>query len=267
MTKLSFTTMATPNKNAREAIEMAKKYGYQGIDLRISPVKGELLIDSSDNEIKEIRSILDDNGIELAGLLSYNEVGSPEIGSWDDMRISLLKHMEIGLKLKSPAIRMFGGNLHGDIPTGDYIKRSAETILKALDECNENIDIVLQNHKGSYNAMEGIELCKAVNSERFGLTFSPDHCLMLGENIDEVLKVIKPYAKQMYASDIVMNEDGSRKAILPGKGEVPLKTAYEAIGGDDFTGFVSFKWEKIWQDHLPEPEVALPHFINFWKNL
>lgn len=267
MTKLSFTTMATPDWDVRTAIQAAAKYGYDGIDLRVSDHKGELTIESSEAEICEVRNILDSENIQLAGLLCYNKVGDSEEDSWLEMKESLIRHMELARKVGSPAIRMFGGNPHKDVPAAEFIRRSAESIAAALDGFPENIDIVLQNHGGSYTALEGVELINEVNNPRFGLVFSPDHCMMMGEDMDEVYRQVPEVSKQLYLSDVIPSEEEGRDyvGILPGKGIVPFKKAYEAIGGKDFTGFVSFKWEKIWQDQLEEPEVALPYFIDFWK--
>lgn len=261
--------MGTPDWEAKEIIQAAARYGYNGVDLRVSEKKGELQIDSSDAEICEIRKIFSDENIQLAGLLCYNKVGNSDAGSWNEMKESLVRHMELGCKAGSPSIRMFGGNPHKDVPTEEFIERSAETISAALSEFKENINIVLQNHGGSYTALEGVRLIRKVANPRFGLVFSPDHCMMMGEDMAEVYRQVPAVSKQLYLSDAVPAESGDRKfvGILPGKGIVPFKAAYEAIGGKNFPGFVSFKWEKIWQAQLEEPEVALPYFIEFWKKL
>jgi hypothetical protein len=33
----------------------------------------------------------------------------------------------------------------------------------------------------------------------------------------------------------------------------------------DYRGFVSFEWEKRWHAQIPEPEVALPHFMQWMR--
>lgn len=270
MTKLSFTTMGTPELDAEQAIKAAREYGYDGIDLRVSDHKGELTIDSSDAELCEIRNILDGEGIQLAGLLCYNEVGNEDENSWDAMQESLVRHLELGKKIGSPNIRMFGGNPHKDVPADEFIQRSADSIAAALVAFPEDINIVLQNHGGSYTALEGVDLIQRVDNPRFGLVFSPDHCMMMGEDMNEVYQQVPSVSKQLYLSDVIPNEETEGRSffgILPGKGIVPFKDAYQAIGGKEFPGFVSFKWEKIWQDQLEEPEVALPYFIKFWESL
>lgn len=259
--------MGSPEWDGEKAIKAAREYGYDGIDLRVSDHKGELTIDSSDIEICEIRNILDGEGIQLAGLLCYNEIGNENPASWDKMQESLLRHLEIGEKIGSPNIRMFGGNPHEDVLAAEFIQRSAECISAALTDFQGDIDIVLQNHGGSYTALEGVDLIKRVDSPQFGLVFSPDHCMMMGEDMNEVYQQVPAVSKQLYLSDVIPNAGEGRDyvGILPGQGVVPFNDAYEAIGGNDFPGFVSFKWEKIWQDQLDEPEVALPYFIEFWK--
>lgn len=270
MTKLSFTTMGTPEQDARGAIEFAARFGYQGIDLRISGHKGEIQVDATKSDLKEIQSLLDSEGIELAGLLSYNAVGSEDASSWQVMTDSLVQHLEIGTALNSPAIRMFGGNPYGDVATDEFIQRTAECINHALDRVAAPINIILQNHMGSYTASDGMRLCDAVASKRFGMAFSPDHSILMKEDTDDLFARIRPYARQLYVSDVVFEpapqSNHPHAGILPGKGVVPLKAAYDAIGGTDFDGYVTFKWEKLWQPHLEEPERALPYFIEWWKN-
>jgi len=270
MTKLSFTTMGTPEQDARGAIEFASRFGYQGIDLRISAHKGEIQPDATDNDLKNVRSILDSEGIELAGLLSYNAVGSEDPASWQAMTDSLVHHLEIGTALNSPSIRMFGGNPYGEVATDDFIKRTAECINAALERVSTPINIILQNHMGSYTAADSMRLNDTVANNRFGQAFSPDHCILMKEEMDDIFARIRPYARQLYVSDVIFEPAPQSKhphsGILPGKGVVPLKEAYDAIGGTDFTGYVTFKWEKLWQPHLEEPELALPYFIDWWKN-
>jgi len=51
-----------------------------------------------------------------------------------------------------------------------------------------------------------------------------------------------------------------------GEGEFPFDTMFASLAAVDFDGFVSFEWEKHWHPELAGPEIALPHFIKWWKN-
>ena len=270
MARLSFTTMGTPEMTGVEAIEAARKYGYQGVDLRVSENKGELTVDATNEEIAALRRAFDGEGIAPAGLLCYNDRPSKDPGSWKLMEDSLLRHLEIGAMLGSPTIRMFGGAIHEYDSPEDFITRSADVLASVFERDASDVKIVLQNHGGSYTFLQGVALAKQLAHPRFGMVFSPDHCVMMGEDMDAVCAVAKTFSLQLYVSDVAPSDDPESKrafhGILPGGGVVPLRRAYHAIGGDAFDGWISFKWEKIWQNHLEEPEIALPHFMKYFKS-
>ncbi len=275
MSKFSFTTMGTPELNGKEAIMLAKKLGFDGVDLRVSDVKGELSLNSTQAEILELQKIFVGEGIKPAGLLCYGKRKIPlNDAYWPIFEETLLREVEIGSILGSPSIRMFGGDISSYHSQAEYIERMAVGIQKALASFPA-MKIVLQNHCNSYTFLQGVALCNYLNHERFGMVFSPDHCFLMQENINEVFGLARKYSKQIYISDIALDKTGkvnernyiSGQPVLPGKGDIKIKEALQAIGGNNFDGWVTFKWEKIWHDELEEPEIALPYFLNYIKNI
>ncbi|NRA39377.1 MAG: sugar phosphate isomerase/epimerase [Planctomycetes bacterium] len=266
MPRLSFTTMGTPALNGFEAIAAAKEYGYQGVDLRVHHVKGEIQVDDSDATIGELRKCAEDSGIGLPSLLCYNATGNKDdANSWNEMADSIRRHLEIAHCIGAEGIRIFGGPILDYSSPEAYIAEMAKVLQNVLDEDDSNLRIVLQNHGGSYTFMQGVALKKATARDRFAMCYSPDHCRMMDEKLDDVYAVAKDNSLQIYLSDVKINDDGTHGGVLPGEGNVDWVSAYNAIGGDDFPGWVSFKWEKIWQDQLAGPEVALPHFIKYFN--
>ena len=264
--------MGTPDWGLARIVNAAVEYGYTGIDLRASDFKGEVQVESSHSEIQKVRSIINDSSIEIAGLLCYNEISNGSKDSWKKMEESILHHMDLGLKLSSPSIRIFAGNPHLEESSfSEYVENTASVISSVLEKVSEDISIIIQNHQGSYRALECVELIEKVNNKRFGLAFSPDHSYMMGENLNQVFEKVKSHVKQLYISDVVCAQEGDSArnyiSILPGNGVIPLKQAFLAACGGAFNGYISFKWEKIWQDYLEGPEVALPYFVKYWKGI
>lgn len=258
--KLSFTTMATPKQSGIEAIQMARQYGYAGVDLRVSDHMGELTLSSTPQQINDIKKAFLTEGIEPSGLLCYNDVGSDNPSSWKRMTESILRNLEIAARIEAPTVRIFGGNPEESTNPEDYCARTAQAIAEALMKDGSNITVLIQNHENNYLAKEAVSLIKRIGSDRFGLVFSPDHCIITGEPLSEVYPLIKPVTRQLYIADVIKIES-KYKSILPEKGCVPLNEAYQFIGGDMFEGWITFKWEKIWFPELEEPEEALPYFI------
>ena len=275
MSKFSFTTMGTPELNGMEAIKLAKKLGYDGVDLRVSDVKGELTLNSTEAEIKELKKVFAEEGIQSAGLLCYGKRKIPiNDAFWPIFEETLYREVEIGALLGSPSIRMFGGDITNYRSEAEYNERMASGIQKALKGF-PHMNIVLQHHCNSYSFKQGVTLVDYLKDERFGLVFSPDHCFLMQENFSEILPLAKKYSKQIYISDMILDKSGkinernyiSGQPILPGKGDIKIKESLQALGGNNFKGWITFKWEKIWHDELEEPEIALPHFLKYIKEV
>jgi sugar phosphate isomerase/epimerase len=275
MSKFSFTTMGTPELNGTEAIKLAKKLGYDGVDLRVSDVKGELTLNSTNAEIAELKKVFASEGVLSAGLLCYGKRKVPlNEAYWPIFEETLTREVEIGALLGSPSIRMFGGDVSSYHSQEEYIDRMAKGINNALSAF-PNMTIVLQHHCNSYSFMQGVALANHLKNDRFSLVFSPDHCFLMQENFEEVLRLVKKYSKQIYVSDMVLDKSGkvnernyiSGQPVLPGQGDIKIKESLLALGGKKFEGWITFKWEKIWHDELEEPEIALPYFLKYIKNL
>lgn len=275
MSKISFTTMGTPKQDGFEAIKTAKEYGFDGVDLRVSDVKGELTPESTDDDIKALRRAFESEGVQSSGLFCYGKRDVPFGDAyWPAFTDNLKKELHIGSVLGSPSIRMFGGNISGYSSEEKYMEEMSKAINEALGAFPE-MEIVLQNHCGSFAFLNGVKLCKLLNHKRFGIAFSFDHCYLMQENRDDVLAVAKDFSKQVYLSDIKLDPDGKTNSknylmgdsIMPGSGDIDNKRALAAVGGKDFGGWITFKWEKIWHDELEEPEVAFPHFLTYLKEI
>ena len=83
---------------------------------------------------------------------------------------------------------------------------------------------------------------------------------------DDLLPQIHPWTQQVYVADLVREGDGQRW-VFPGEGEVPLRETVARLDAFGFEGFYSFKWEKIWNPDLPEPQIAMPHFLAFMASV
>jgi sugar phosphate isomerase/epimerase len=52
---------------------------------------------------------------------------------------------------------------------------------------------------------------------------------------------------------------------LIGEGDFPAIGLVRLLREYGYERFVSFEWEKRWHPGIPEPEVALPHFIRWMR--
>lgn len=260
--KLSYTTMATPGMSVREEAGLARKFGYEGIDLRVSDHLGEIKLTSSPAEIMEIKDVLKSEGISLAGLFCYNRCPDTDENSWNETKESILRHLELAAGLGSPSIRIFAGDPLKYPDQEEFINRTARMLSGVLAADGSGISILLQNHLNGFSAAQAVRLAEAVGNDSFGIAFSPDHCLLMQEEPEQFAAGLKKHVKQLYVADFLI-ENGTHVCRLPGKGTVPLKDAFHSIGGKSFEGWITFKWEKIWEPEIEGAEVALPYFMEY----
>ena len=259
--------MATPDHDHRGAIELARAHGFQGVDIRCSDFKGEVTPDTSQSELKRIADDFKRAGVTIPGVLCYNKVENEAPDCWERLAAELESLLATVEALGGGAVRVFGGYAKGEQTIGDFIAGWAAVIRDVLDRNDAPVNIILQNHNKSLNAREAIRLAESVDHPRFGLAFSPDHCLIQKEcDVAEIIRAARRWTKELYLSDTAV-KDGKCVSCLPGEGDVPLAEAVRCFEESDFDGYYCFKWEKIWTRNLPEADVALPAFASFMAGI
>ncbi|MDF2921311.1 MAG: hypothetical protein K0R57_225 [Paenibacillaceae bacterium] len=264
--KLSFTTMATPELTGVQAIQAGRQYGYGGIDLRVSEQYGELTLSSSKEHIDELKDCLAGEGIELASLMAYNETGGADEASWLRMQDDVSRHVELACEMGAAALRVFLGKKPAELPGETYQERIAAVLAHALQDTSDHMTLLLQNHRQNLNIAACTSIIRQINHPRLGLIASPEHCLIQGEGVREVGLAAAGWTRQVYLADIRMLPTGYED-VLPGTGDVPLKSYFDAIGGTAFEGWITLKWEKVWRPHLAEYKIALPFFQSYAKEV
>lgn len=256
MQKLSFTTLSTPGYGIADVARLARRFGYDGVDLRLSGRAGDLLPDASPDVIKAARNILASEGVEAAGLLCYLTYEATSGTSLPvSLRGQMLRQLEIAKGLGARSVRIGGGRSGGRCFTDELCQALADVLGQAA-----GIDIVIQNHSDAFTAAECLGLVKALDHPGFSLAFSPDHCLIMGEDFHSIFRELPGRVRKLFVSDMKIS-GGSHQTVLPGMGAVPIQESYEAVGGTDFDGWITFKYEQFWEPALLGPEESLPHFI------
>ena len=269
MSGFSYTTMATPDWDGKTAIKKAREYGYQGVDLRISDHLGELKLTSTDSEINELKKIFQEEDIIPSSLLAYNTQASGDPASLIAFEDSVFKNLELGTKLGTKLVRITVGK--SDAPDGceEFIKRVAEVLSRVLGKETSSTSLIIQNHGSGIGIHDILKIIEQVNNPRLNMVLCPANAACMKEEFDDVMPKLKIDLPMLYIADLVFSKEYPHgfKSVLPGKGIINFKKIYEGLGGNGFQGWLTFKWEKIWERDLPGPETALPHFIEYAKKL
>jgi len=252
--KLSFTTLATPRLTAVQAIALARRFGFHGIDLRVSEEGGELTLSSSPNQVAEIREALQSEGVSLVSLMAYHQPGTISEG--------IRRHIALAERAGAEYVRVSLPVRPTELGEESWLERNISELNGCLDEAAAaHVTLLIQNHYNQLNAVQCARLIRRINHPHLAMLLSTDHCLIQHEPIAEVLQEARGITKQLYIADIVRKEAGYDD-VLPGTGEAPLRDFYEGLGGESYDGWVTLKWEKRWRPELADYEIVFPSFMS-----
>lgn len=264
--KLSFTTMGTPQLDHAGAIELALRFGFQGVDLRCADYLGEVEPASEPAQLRTVARDFERAGLSIPSLLCYHQIRSDNADWIFDYADHVSSHLAIGATLGAQTIRVFGVHPVAPLRSNDLVEGSAEAIGRALAQDTSGVGVVVQNHAGAGTTLDAVRIARQLDDPRFGLVYSPDHNFLHEAPADAaLLDEIRPWTREVYIADLVREGDAHRW-VLPGEGAVPLSDTIARLDRSGFAGFYAFKWEKIWNADLPEAEVAMPRFVSFMQS-
>jgi len=252
--KISFTTMATPELNIYSQISVAKEYGFDGLDFRVvRGGKGEISPEIGFTEAKEIRHSL--KNMELPGLLCYNKKIQD---GHDNMVSSILNCLHLAQLLEIPTIRIFTGKLENDSDK-EYL---IGVLQDVLEQDKSDVIIAMQNHiESGITLHQGLDVCREMKTDRVGIIVSPDHAVLAGENMEEILPELAPYTTQLYVADL----DERHKLVPIGEGIIDFTQILNTLCANGFRGYTTLKWEKCWHNELCDYPMAFRSFLQ-WVN-
>ena len=258
MTKLAFSTLGCPGWSLDEVIAAARRYGYDGVELRL--LDGEIIgPDLPQSERERVRTTFAGAGLPICCLDSSIRVatGIDPDGVAADLRAFLALAEELG----APMIRVFGGDWHEGW-TEDQVFASTAALLNevAPDAERHGVAIVLETHDSLSSSRTVAEVLRHVPSRAVGALWDTHHPYRMGESPDQVIDALGDRILHFHVKDARRN-DAARTGwdlVLLGEGEVPVKDSVTTLVRRGYDGWVSIEWEKKWHPQIEEPEVALP---------
>jgi sugar phosphate isomerase/epimerase len=269
MMKTSFSTLACPDWNFSQVLAAAGNYGYDGVELRVLSRELDLwkLPEFRAPALPAARSAVEDSGLVIAGLGSSACFHSPDAQERERNLGFALRMAELASGLGAPAIRVFGDRIQPGCTREQTAVWIAESLAQLAERLkSEGVQVWLETHGDFASAAEVSRIFTQLESAEAGIIWDPANAF---EQSGEAPLVPRPMAdriRHVHLKDLTRDARGGFHYALTGEGDFPFDTMFAALADIDFDGFVSFEWEKLWHPELAEPEIALPHFIRWWKS-
>jgi sugar phosphate isomerase/epimerase len=264
--KLSFSTLGCPNWNIRRIVEYAKRYRYDGVELR-GAGRQHISLEVSHIERREIRSLFEDNGIEICCISPYTRFSSPVKEGRETNIETLVRYCELAREMEAPLVRSFIGDVLSDVSEADYMSYIPEALhivgekIKGL-----GVDIVIETHDYFSTGKLIASLIERSESENIKALWDIWHPYRSGENPKETMDYLCPYLRHMHIKD-AKKLNMNWRLVLPGEGDIPLVEIINLLKKSGYESYLSFEWEKMWHPEIEEPEVAFSRYIDYMKSI
>jgi len=262
--RLAFSTLGCPHWGLAEIARAARKFDYEGIELRALGGSINLLErpELQPGAIDETREFLEEQNLSVCCIDT-----SCSFDSIDEQTRQLnvdiaLKHCAIAEGLGAPLIRVFPN----EIPRGATREETRDRIAASLRELSarapSRIRVGLETHGDFATGSAVAEIIRLAGQSSLAIIWDVANSFAAGDSIAESISAVAPYLAHVHLRDARPKMNTTLwQPMLAGEGQVPLRQAIETLRTMNYKGYVSFEWEKHWHPEIEEPEVALPDFM------
>ena len=266
---LSFSTLGCPDWPLEKILEVAVANNYKGIEIR--GIQREMDLSKSPHfnsnaTIKETRKKFSDRNLKIVGLGSsaamHHADGAERTKAMDEAK----RFIEIADKVECPYVRVFPNNF----PKETAKEKTMEMMSAGLNDLAKfsrgtNVKVVMETHGDLIWSDDLVKVMDTVDAAQVGLVWDISNMwTVTKEDPKMVFGKLKKWIWHTHLKDISL-AGGKQQYTLFGEGDVPALEAIDMLEKNNYKGYYSFEWEKMWHPEIAEPEVAIPHYAQVMK--
>lgn len=240
--RLAFMTWACPNWTIKQILDAALRYGYGGVEFRLSQQQAHgVEVDMSEERKLIVRRAFKDSGVQICCLASSSRFSSADPSERRRVVEQTKAEIELAADLDCPYLRVFGGA----IPKGVSMDDAKSYIADCLRELGEfakphGVFVCLETHDAFSRAKDAAEVVALANHQHVGIVWDIRHPYAHGETMAEAFERVKPFVKHCHFGD-QKRMDGRWEFALIGDGDIPIGDAVHLLRSIAFDGFLSLE--------------------------
>ncbi len=261
---LSFSTLGCPDWNFEKIVHFAAETNYNGIEFR--GIERELNLTkcaafSNEKNIKTSLQMLKDKNLKVVDLGSSAELHHPEGEERQKNLNDAKQFIDLAQKLNCPYIRVFPN----DFPEDQTHESTIQFIVNGLKELGDyagdkNVSVLLETHGKVIYTADLLNIMQHVAHPHVGLVW--DVYNMWSVTKEPPVKVyasLNKFIRHTHIKDARLI-NGKEQYVLMGEGTSPIFEAVDVLVKNNYNGYYSFEWEKLWHPEIGEPEIALADY-------
>lgn len=258
---LSFSTLGCPDWKFEKIVNFAKENGYDGLEIR--GIQRQLDLSkcsefSSQAKVAATSKLVKDNGLKIVNLgASTNlHISNPADRKKNIDEAKLF--IDLANKLNCPYIRVFPNIFPKDQERSATMDLITKGLLELADHAQgTKVTVLMETHGEVVKSDDIATIMKNAAHEHVGLVWDiVNMWSVTKEPPGIVYPKLKKYIRHSHIKDLKL-VNGKEQYTLMGKGEAPIFEGIDALVKDNYKGYFSFEWEKLWHPEIAEPEFAI----------
>ncbi len=249
--KLSFSTKGWSERSWDELVGLAEEMDFNGIEVFDVAKNEELVGKGAPFHIYNTHATareLREKGLQIPVLNT-----SVDIADGQDHTKELTAFINIASEVFATGVCVtaVAGN-------EEAARASLSAIMPYAEE--KKVSVLIETTGIYADTARLRELMDAYASDYLGALWSVRHPYWEFEEKPAItIRNLGAYVKHVHLVD----SEADHSPALVGEGVLPLDEVMLALSSIDYDGFISLEWMPEWMEDVTEPEIILPHFVNY----
>ncbi|HVW16413.1 MAG TPA: sugar phosphate isomerase/epimerase family protein [Mucilaginibacter sp.] len=261
---LSFSTLGCPDWDFGQIVDFAATHDYQGIELR--GIKRQLdLFQCAEFKDAAARKItlraMNDKGLKFSDLGSSASLHFPDGAERTKNLDETRRFIDLAHEIECPFIRVFPNEFpKGQEKEATLDLMSAGLLTLAKYSEGSGVSVLIESHGDLIRSEDLEQVLESAEHKQAGMIWDVVNMWSITqEPVAEVFERLKKYIRHTHIKDAIVAGKNVNYVLL-GKGNVPIFEAIDLLVKNNYNGYYSFEWEKLWHPELPAPELALADY-------
>lgn len=265
---LSFSTLGCPDWTFEQIADFASRHGYRGLEIRGLKRQMDLVKcpEFSSENRKETLKLMKAKGLHFVNLGSSANLHLVDPIERKKNLDEGRRFIDLAQQLHCPYVRVFPNNLPKDRDKNETMGLITKGLLELGDYAKERgVVVLMETHGDLVKTADLASIMQSAAHPSVGLVWDITNMWTITkESPTEMYSQLKKYIHHTHIKDAKLVE-GKPQYTLLGRGEVPIFEAIDILVKNDYKGYYSFEWEKLWHPEIAEPEIALADYVRSMK--
>jgi sugar phosphate isomerase/epimerase len=264
--KPSFSTLGCPDWTLPQVVQLAAKNRIAGIELRFIENQDALwkLPVFSSAQLPSTKRLITDNDVVISCVDTSCRFHSPDPAERKASVEEGQRIADLAAALGAPGIRIFGDKIQKGADRQSTRNWIAESMWELAERTRpKHVEVWIETHGDFATSQETSNILKRAACHDIGAVWDPANCILeVGEKPAQGGPILGASIRHVHIKDL--RDLKSEDPALPGDGVFPMRDVVTSLAHLHYDRFVSFEWEKKWHPDIPDANIAVPRFADWW---